>query len=165
LLQLLGAGPDLIALGLGEWPEMDFLGGATLPYTPAGARVRSGKRVSVHQASNAGRPTDWGKAGARPKIGLASIHDFGEIQCRQAIDISPAALPDTGPPYQAGFVFLDLSSDFLSSRAGHVGFHQQVLTRRVLAITILQFAAYALRNCNRGYCAAKQYRPQSLIIP
>jgi hypothetical protein len=41
-----------------------------------------------------------------PKKGLATIQVFKEIERCQADSISPA-LPDTGPPSTAGFVFLD----------------------------------------------------------
>jgi hypothetical protein len=38
-------------------------------------------------------------------MGLASISIFGEDRDCQISDTSPA-LPDTGPPHKAGFVFL-----------------------------------------------------------
>jgi hypothetical protein len=38
--------------------------------------------------------------------GLETSQVLGEIECCQAISVSPA-LPDTGPPSTAGFVFLD----------------------------------------------------------
>src|ERR1700683_3849519 len=51
------------------------------------------------------RAVDSGKAGARRKKALASIQIFGKDRDCQ-IRTFPA-LPDTGPPSTAGFVFLD----------------------------------------------------------
>jgi hypothetical protein len=60
---------------------------------------------SAFRAVTRRRAVDSGKAGARRKKALASIQIFGEIAVvRHAF--SPA-LPDTGPPSTAGFVFLD----------------------------------------------------------
>jgi hypothetical protein len=74
----------------------------------AAAMARVNWSVNIESAFRAvtrRRAVDSGKAGARRKKALASIQIFGEIAVvRRAF--SPA-LPDTGPPSTAGFVFLD----------------------------------------------------------
>jgi hypothetical protein len=70
---------------------------------------------SAFRAVTRRRAVDSGKARARRKKALASIQIFGEDQIVRS-NLSPA-LPDTGPPSTAGFVFLD----GLFSTAGHAG--------------------------------------------
>jgi hypothetical protein len=66
----------------------------------------AGKRVPVHSDLQLpeGRPIS-GKARTRRKKALASIQNFGKIAIVRCA-VFPA-LPDTGPPSMAGFVFLD----------------------------------------------------------
>jgi hypothetical protein len=89
----------------------------------------AGKRVPVHSDLQLpeGRSIS-GKAGALLKIELASSQIFGESQCCQLLISS--ALPDTGPPSTAGFVFLNGLFSTAGAVPANLAFGRDLTIRR-----------------------------------